>query len=250
MKPTKLPLRLVFIVFTLFSLSLSAQEMDHVYLNSGSVIRGHILEIEPVNHVKIEDLCGNIWYYQISEVNKITSEAFQQRSATKYSPIGFNKGFVNMTSMGFLVGSSSNAQVAPFSLVMVNGWRSELGLFAGLGVGVEFLSANYMPFFLDIRYDLFGTDVVPYLAAKGGYSVPLTSDHKEYDIEYDYSGGVLFGFGLGLKIKTRNHFAWDMSLLYRYQETSYEEVYDWNNQSYTYTDIYNRIEIRLGFYID
>jgi len=241
---------LILIVVSLISFSLNAQEVDHVYLKTGSVIRGHILEIKPVDHVKIEDLCGNIWFYNIMEVDKITSEPFQQESKIKYGPIGFEKGFVNMTSIGFLAGSSSSSQVAPFSLVMVNGWRSELGLFAGFGLGIEFLSTNYMPFFLDVRYDLFGTDVVPYLVAKGGYSVPLSSDHSEYDIGYEYSGGPLFGIGVGVKIKTRNHFAWDMALLYRYQETSYKEVYDWNEQTYNYTDIYNRIEIRLGFYID
>ena len=56
--------------------------------------------------------------------------------------------------------------------------------------------------------------------------------------------------GVGLKIRTRKHFAWDIELMYRYQETSYSETYDWNNQEYEYTDIFNRIEIRLGFYID
>jgi len=214
------------------------------------VLRGNILEIEPADHVKIEDLCGNIWYYKMADVEKISSEPYSQGSRVKGAPIGFEKGFVNMTSFGFLVGSANNAQVAPLSLVMVNGWRSEQGFFAGAGLGVEFLTTNYLPLFLDLRYDLFGNDVVPYVVAKGGYALPLSSDHSEYDIEYDYSGGPLFGLGFGLKIKTRNHFAWDITLMYRYQETSYQEVYDWNNQTYDYTDIYNRIEIRLGFYID
>jgi len=230
--------------------SLLAQEVDHVYLKTGSVIRGNILEIALEDHVKIEDLCGNIWYYEIADVDKISSEAYRQEGRMNHTPIGFEKGFVNMTSMGFLAGSSSNTQVAPFSLVMVSGWRSELGFFAGVGLGVEFLSSNYMPFFLDLRYDLFGTDVVPYVVAKGGYSVPLSSDHTEYGAEFEYTGGPLFGAGVGLKIKTRSHFAWDIALMYRYQETSYKEVYDWDNQTYDYTDVYNRIEIRLGFYID
>ena len=250
MKSINSPFGLILTILSLATFSLDAQDVDHVYLKTGSVIRGHILEIQPVDHVKIEDLCGNIWYYQIIDVDKITAEPYEKVSLSKASPIGFDKGFVNMTSIGFLAGSSSSSQVAPFSLVMVNGWRSELGLFAGVGVGIEFLSSNYMPFFLDVRYDLFGTDVVPYLVAKGGYSVALSSNNSEYDYEYDYYGGPLFGIGLGVKIKTRSHFAWDMAFLYRYQETSYKETYDWNNQTYNYTDIYNRIEIRLGFYID
>ncbi len=92
--------------------------------------------------------------------------------------------------------------------------------------------------------------IVPYVMVKGGYSVPLASDHDEYDIAYAYSGGPLVGIGVGLKIKSREHFAWDIGLLYRYQQTSYVEKYEWNQQEYSYTDIYNRIEIRLGFYID
>jgi hypothetical protein len=92
--------------------------------------------------------------------------------------------------------------------------------------------------------------VVPYVLAKGGYSLPLSSDRSEYDIDYSYNGGPLAGIGVGLKIKSRTHFAWDIGLMYRYQQTSYKEKYDWNGQEYSYKDVYNRVEIRLGFYID
>jgi hypothetical protein len=237
-------------LITLVFPQLQAQEADHVYLKSGSVIRGNILEIDPVDHVKIEDMCGNIWYYKIAEVEKITSEPFESAKRREQETIGFDTGFANMTSIGFLVGSSHNSQVAPFSLLMVNGYRTSSGFFAGVGTGIEFFSTSYMPFYLDLRYDLIGTDVVPYVMAKGGYGVPLASDRSEYNTSYDYSGGALFGVGIGLKIRTRNHFAWDIELLYRYQETSYKEIYDWNNQEYEYSDVFNRIEIRLGFYID
>ena len=223
--------------------------MDHIYLKSGSVIRGQILEVDPVDHVKIQDLCGNLWYYKISEVEKITSEAFEidPRSSNRG---GFGSGFVNMTSMGFLAGSSNNMQIAPFSLLMVNGWRNSAGLFLGAGVGIEFLNTNYLPLFLDMRYDITGKDVVPYLVMKGGYSLPMTPRYSEYDVEYAYQGGALVAGGVGLKIRAREHFAWDVELMYRYQQTSSSEKYGWNNQEYQYTDIYNRIEIRLGFYID
>lgn len=233
-----------------FTALLSAQDVDHVYLKTGSVIRGNIQEIEPADHVKIEDLCGNIWYYKIGDVEKITTEPFKTKVGAEKEPLGFGTGFVNMTSLGFLAGSSNNMQVAPFSLLMVNGYRNSLGITTGIGVGIEFLSTNYMPLFLDLRYDFLEGDVVPYAMAKGGYSLPLSSDRSEYDIDYSYTGGPLVAVGVGLKIKSRTHFAWDIGLMYRYQQTSYSEVYDWNQQEYTYTDVYNRIEIRLGFYID
>jgi hypothetical protein len=227
-----------------------AQEVDHIYLKSGSVIRGNILEIEPQDHVKIEDLCGNIWYYPLTEVQKITSEPYRSPRSLAREQQEFDKGFVNMTSIGFLAGSSDNSKVAPFSLVMVNGYRNSAGIFTGAGIGIEFLSTNYMPLFVDLRYDLLGSDVVPYLVVRGGYAVPLTSDRSEYDIDYTYEGGPLLAAGAGLKIKTRSHFAWDIALMYRYQKTGYHESYQWNSQQYDYTDVYNRIEIRAGFYID
>ena len=251
--PSKAAHRLIPISILLIlgmSLHTFAQETDHVYLKSGSVIRGTIIEIEPVDHVKIQDLCGNIWYYAISDVEKITSEPFESGNRKDRDLGGFNAGFVNLTSVGFLVGSSQNSQETPFSLLMVNGYRTPYGLFAGIGTGVEFFSNSYLPLFFDVRYDLFGKDVVPYALAKAGYGFALTGDHSEYSTSYTYSGGPLVGVGVGLKIRTRNHFAWDVELLYRHQETSYTEVYDWNNQEYEYTDIFNRIEIRLGFYID
>ncbi len=228
-----------------------AQETDHVYLKTGSIVRGKIVEIAPEEHVKIEDFSGNLWNFDMSEVEKITSEPYQwEQKKVRAESLGFEAGVVNMTSIGFLAGSSLNEQAAPFSLASVTGYRTPSGLFAGIGAGVEFLSRNYVPLFLDLRYDLFGEDVVPYLVVKGGYSLPLDREDQNYDLTSKYSGGPLLGVGAGLKIRTRHHLAWDLSLLYRYMETSYTETYGWNNQEYEYTDIYNRIEIRLGLYID
>lgn len=238
------------LVFPVAIVPLIAQEVDHIYLKSGSVIRGNIIEIDPSDHVKIADLCGNIWYYQIGDVEKVTSEPFRSDRKIPGSLSGFHSGFVNMTSVGFLAGASSNLQVAPFSILMVNGWRNALGVFAGAGLGIEFLSTSYMPMFIDFRYDLYGKDVVPYIMGKGGYTVPLSSGYTEYDTDYTYAGGPLFGAGVGLKIRSRSHFAWDIELLYRYMETSYKEIYHWNDQEYNFKDIYKRLEVRLGFYID
>jgi len=58
------------------------------------------------------------------------------------------------------------------------------------------------------------------------------------------------GVGAGLKLRSRENFAWDIGLFYRYMHTSCTETRDWNGQEYDYTDIYNRIEIRLGIFID
>ena len=150
---------------------LLAQDADHVYLKTGSVIRGKILEIDPADHVKIEDMCGNIWYYKIAEVEKISSEPYDSKLKTNQASQGFEAGFVNMTSIGVLAGSSHNSQVAPFSLVMVNGYRLSSGFFAGIGTGVEFLSTSYLPLFLDLRYDIYWQGCGALCGGQGGICV-------------------------------------------------------------------------------
>jgi len=96
-----LAIPLTFLLIFMISPLLVAQDTDHVYLKSGSVIRGKIVVIEPADHVKIEDMCGNLWYYKITEVEKITSEPFEFRNLRDQDPVGFGAGFVNMTSIGF-----------------------------------------------------------------------------------------------------------------------------------------------------
>jgi hypothetical protein len=222
---------------------------DNIYLKTGTVIRGEIQELVPNDHVTIDDHCGNTWNFPMDEVEKITKEPYIPARG-KVHGLGFEPGFVNITSMGLLAGSPDNTQVAPFSLQMVNGWRMDPGIFAGAGFGIEFLSTTYIPLFLEVGYDLPGTDVVPFIIARCGYSLPTSADQSQYDVDYRYSGGMLGAGGIGLKIRTRAHFAWDIMLLYRYQKTSYTETYDYSGQKNSYTNIYNRIELRLGFYID
>lgn len=241
---------LLILAFLFTGTMLFAQKTDHVYLKSGSIIRGHITEIIPNEHVIIDDLSGNTWSYAMSEVSKIDKGVIEKESGAFGKSLGFAPGFVNMTSVGVLAGSSNNTQAAPFSLQMVNGYMSSAGFYAGLGTGIEFLKASHIPAFLDLRMDLSKRDVTPYFLARGGYAFPMQGSSTEYDIEYSYAGGVMYSFGIGLKVRNREHLAWDFGLYYRHQETSYTETYQWNSQESTYRDIYDRIEIRLGLYLD
>jgi len=54
---------------------LIAQTKDIVYLKNGSVIKGSILEMIPDKTIKIQTIDGNIFVYNMSEVEKIGKEA-------------------------------------------------------------------------------------------------------------------------------------------------------------------------------
>ena len=74
---------------------------DVVYLKNGSIIRGTIIEQVPNKSIKIQTQDGNVFVYEISQVEKITKEAKRKVSRTEeeegkpirsgilFNPLGF-----------------------------------------------------------------------------------------------------------------------------------------------------------------
>ena len=64
------------ILFT--SMALSQQEYEEVvYLKNGSVIKGTIIEQVPDVSIKIQTKDGNIFVYQMEEIDRITKEIIE-----------------------------------------------------------------------------------------------------------------------------------------------------------------------------
>jgi len=240
------------ILLSLFAMilpQLIAQNVDVLYMKNGSLIRGTIEELIPGKTVRMLDKCGNSIVYDLNEVEKITSEEMPgNTNGDEYEP--YRTGLVNITSIGLLVGSISNEQPAPFSIQSTIGWRLPSGLQLGGGMGLEFISSTHMPFFADLRFDFFDKPVTPCLIAKGGYAIPLQWTVEKYSTTYSYSGGPMAAFGIGLKIRSRNEVAWDISMLYRFQQINYNYVYSSQSITYDYSENYSRVELRLGLYLD
>lgn len=233
-------------MFLIPIITLSAQNRDQVTLKNGSVIRGDIVEIIPDGNVTINDAAGNTWVHAMSEVSSI------EQVEKPVAAVGDNypSSWVNMTTIGFLAGSQNSNQAAPFSLLTSFGYNHSPGLYTGLGIGVETLNINHIPVFVDLQYFLRKKEVSPVLILRGGYALPSKRESDNYGNVNTFKGGLTGSIGVGLKIRTKENFAWDVDLLYRYMQISYTEHYDWNDQDYTYTDIYNRLEIRVGFYLN
>ncbi|MFZ5941922.1 MAG: hypothetical protein ACOYXB_15245 [Bacteroidota bacterium] len=228
---------------------LNAQKTDLLQLKNGSLIRGSIEELIPGESVRITDGCGNSWVYRLDDVERISSEVtVEEKQEPLYS--GFRQGLVNITSIGVLAGSVRNEQPAPFSIQSTVGWRHNSGMFFGAGAGIEFIGTTFCPLFADLRYDFKGEAVTPCLIGRAGYALPLQGQISQYGANYRYSGGVLGAVGIGLKIRNRTGLAWDLSMLYRYQQISYSLAYDYQSFMSTYTENYNRVELRVGLYID
>lgn len=237
----------IVIVLFILGLNLYAQKTDQVSLKNGTVIRGNIVKIVPDAQVIIKDNAGNTWVFQMSDVSEI--EAVDE--VVTGSGRGFASGWVNMTGIGFLAGSQSSNYIAPFSIQTSIAYRNDMGIYTGLLSGLEFINVTHIPVMLDFQYALREGEVVPVLIARGGYELPSKFSDEMYNTTYTYSGGATGGIGIGLKIRNRDIFAWDVSLLYRYMQINYEEKYEYQdyNSSNSFKDVYNRLELRVGFYL-
>lgn len=234
------------ILLMMISFSAIGQQLDQVTLKNGSIIRGNITEIIPGGNVTVNDRAGNTWVYAMNEIEDISkTEAEQLEGAA-----ALHHGWVNITSIGFLAGSQSSEYIAPFSMLTSLGYKTATGLYSGLLTGIEFVSINHIPLMIDLQYDLRteGT-ITPVAILRGGYTFPSRGTREMYGQETTYSGGIAGATGFGLKIMKENKFAWDVSLLYRYMRINYEENYDYQPYTNSYTDVYNRLEIRFGFYL-
>ena len=222
-----------------------AQKTDRVILKNGTTIVGDIQKIIPEQTITINDMAGNIWVFSMSDVSVIDKAEVKKINGGS----DVSLGWVNMSTIGVLAGSQKSDYIAPFSMQTSFGYFSGRGIYTGLLVGLEFLNVNHIPLMLDMQYALGRGDVVPVLIARGGYALPSKWEDEYYNTQFTYQGGIAGAVGAGLKIGSRDYFAWDVSLLYRYMHINYTESYEWQHYNNTYKDIYNRIELRVGFYL-
>jgi hypothetical protein len=222
-----------------------AQKSDRVILKNGTTIVGDIQKIIPEQTITIDDRAGNSWVFSMSDVAEIDKADVKRINGSS----DVSLGWVNMSTIGVLAGSQQSDYIAPFSMQTSFGYFSGRGIYTGVLVGLEFLNVNHIPLMLDAQFALGRGDVVPVLIARGGYALPSKREDSYYNTDYTYRGGIAGAVGAGLKIGSRDHFAWDVSLLYRYMQINYTESYEWQSFDNTYKDIYNRIELRVGFYL-
>jgi len=147
---------------------LIAQTKDIVYLKNGSVIKGSILEMIPDKTIKIQTADGNIFVYNMSEVEKIGKDTAAPAPETKPAiERPSNQGQPSYESQRGYQGQSSSEGVGPkFSIY--GGVSLPLGNFAkkwgegddkGLGAaktgwsaGIQFVTGGTVGLIIDGNY--------------------------------------------------------------------------------------------------
>jgi hypothetical protein len=153
---------------------------------------------------------------------------------------------------GFLFGPQSSEYNSAFSFnILLNTTVDTKNIF-GLGSGVEYLGQSFMPLILEYKYIISDKKTTPFIFIRGGKLFHLSGDQQntdstvpQYDNNKSYEGGGSFTLGTGISW-VREGVETYLSFAYRNAHTSYTQT-NFNNQTATYKNTYNRLEVKLGF---
>jgi hypothetical protein len=233
------------IILILISFSISAQKnKDVLHLKNGSSIYGKLLEANDSLY-KIKTPEGSIFIFSSPEVDKFVNET-QFYDGRKKSGFGF------AIEAGVLVGAQSSEYKAPFSFNILLNVTGNTKNIIGLGSGVEYLGQPFTPLFLEYKYLFSEKKTTPFIFVRGGKLFHMSGDATEADASFNpygtettYKGGGSFTIGTGISW-SKDDFETYLSFAYRNANTSYTEE-SYNNQTTTYKNAYNRLELKFGF---
>lgn len=164
--------------------TISAQSLqEFVYLKNGSVIRGTIIEQVPNESLKIQTFDGSVFAYKMVDVEKISKEQVNSRSAGNAlaaSTTGFSgngrgpqKGYRGFADLGYTIGTG-DFRLDRIEFSTSHGYQILPCFYAGLGVGAHYYfdgDAVEIPLFANLRFDLLKHSVCPFIDLKVGYTV-------------------------------------------------------------------------------
>ena len=214
---------------------------DVIYLKTGNIIRGKILEYTPDEKTRIETYARNIWVFSSEEIEKIVKEPIPEMYLRNVNKEGFNTSL----SINIMGGTDDGGTRYNLGLRMINGYQFQKKAFAGIGLGIEFWDMTVMPFFVDLRYNLLDGKASPMFYFQGGHSFSLENSSGDDEFETTQKGGPMLGAGIGLSRMMGKTGVLQFSVGYRYQQTRINERSWWSSRFETEFN-YNRIEVSLG----
>lgn len=227
----------------------TAQTVSVVYFKDGSVMRGTVLEQIPDEYVKIRITGGSVLTVQMSEVERIKSDA----SLYTFHPDGSNsktRGFYHGFNVQGTFGNPNNGEFDR-RLLLGAGVQYSAGkqfnrcLSLGGGVGLEMYNRVFADIFVQVRGFLPLGKVTPVLAADAGYGAPVLLQNAG-NRNAQIRGGWSLRPSIGLRIATRGRA--DLLVDAGYQLQEFHSVNDWGGRRRDEFDIwYRRLSFRMGW---
>lgn len=157
--------------------SLMAQStVETVYLKNGGLVKGEIIEQVPGQSLKVRTKDGNIFVYQMDEVERITKEE---------SPVN-NKGHRGLDfniDLGYNVPTKSGGD-GNLSAELSLGKRFSRSFYWGLGAGVYIPTGGgnvQIPITTEAKmFFPLKSKLTPFVSLKGGYIINTASDIHQY----------------------------------------------------------------------
>jgi hypothetical protein len=210
----------IFFILCLFEVTGFAQSNtdDVIYLKNGGVTRGVILEIIPEKTVKIQTNSGNVFVYNLSEIEKIVKEKAISKTENNDKPEIIYVPYKSdtMPKMEFKKeGYSTIIKLGPgnsgSTINIINGYQFNPYVFLGMGVGLDMyynmlsnddlitynnapnsrLSDYFLPTYIDVRYYVRGASRTTfYVYLDLGYSTYLggkANDNPDYTSTNSYT---------------------------------------------------------------
>lgn len=247
-------------IFLLCCFLASAQQNmeDVLYLKSGKVVRGIILE-QNNNGVKILVLGRYKFIYATSEIDKMTKEpSTSNYTYTKTStrptvapveqkPVS-PSGYYGLIELGYgMQVGDKGYDIGKFNFI--NGYRFSPHFSAGIGVGLRYyaydvfeenffgysdlIETGGIPVFLDLRAHFSKGNVSPYLVLNAGF----TFDSQMFE------PNLMISPGAGVKIKVSRKSSFLVGISYDIQEYT---LYDFEQESLLDEKLTN-VSLNLGF---
>lgn len=237
---------------------------DVIYLQSGSVIRGKLLE-QKNETVKIELLGGSVFVFKQTEIDSIKRENVLKRNLNAINKNYFrrDRGYRNMTEFGIIYGTNlkkdnsapyyyynNNGDDFGLSIHTVNGYQIWPYLYVGAGVGIDRLISykqTFSPFYLRLASEFLKKKVTPYVFGDIGYSHMWKKKNDDY-YSYRNKGGLYVSCGGGVRIYTLSRASVVLSVAYKRNDSESKWWYTVGGDGTTY-DIkrtYQRVVCNIG----
>ena len=189
---------------------------DVVYLKSGSIIRGIIIEQVPNKMIKVQTKDQNVFVLKYDEIEKMTKENLQIDKSMKPDKENNHKksGFINISEVSFCpgIGTVNAGKISvknndySFGLRTVNGYKINQHLTVGIGVGFDkYKNLSLLPLTCDVRASILKGVFSPVFNANFGYAFGLNSTegslvlNPTIGLKRSITKGIAYTFNLGMK---------------------------------------------------
>ena len=232
----------------------SNPKQDVLELKNGWELRGKLTLQDSMVVLVTQD--GNRFTFKTGEVKKFYKEKLPK--SKRQPPQEFvypTNGPAGLIQLAVLTGSEDfgggPTPIATADVQMAYGYRFNRWLQTGIGTGVSFYNRGYlMPWYADVRGDLFPTQGTLHYFGRLGYSLPLFqqdtwTDQFGNEREANPAGGLMYEMGFGVKVHTFQGTAWILSLSYRRQDAVFVSV-PWRGNLIEDDVSFQRVGINLG----